>query len=176
MSEAAPDYLEPLVGWRLWSIAWRDGRARLGSPVHSQEWEPGEEFHAACHAERRERWRPWRFAPVEMHAVPGDGCTCGVYALGRPDHLMEECFQPIMMEYRFEYRVIGRVSLWGDIVEASRGWRASIAYPAELWLPEMEHRRRASFDLARAARDLGDYGIPVHLCAPQTPRQVLAGL
>ncbi len=176
MNSTAPDYIEPLVGWRLWSIVESGGKARLGSPVHSQAWTPCEAFHATCHARQRQRRRPWRWEPVEAHDVPAEGCTCGVYALSLSDHLLEECFQPIMMEYRFEYRVIGRVSLWGDVVEAARGWRASIAYPAELWLPEMEHRRRASLDLTRAADDLEAYGVPVHVCASRGPREVLAAL
>ena len=33
------------------------------------------------------------------------------------------------------HRVLGRVSLWGKVVEYDHGWRAEFAYPAELFIP-----------------------------------------
>jgi hypothetical protein len=31
-------------------------------------------------------------------------------------------------------RAMGRVALWGDVVECERGWRASHAYPLDLYV------------------------------------------
>ena len=37
-------------------------------------------------------------------------------------------------------RVLGRVSLWGDVVECAWGWRASFAYPAQIYVPDRVSR------------------------------------
>jgi hypothetical protein len=46
--------------------------------------------------------------------------------------------------------VIGRVFLWGSVVECERGWRAARAYPARLYVP-LGRRGRVSFLSGRAA-------------------------
>jgi hypothetical protein len=53
---------------------------------------------------------------------------------------------------------VGRVSLWGTVCECERGWRASHAYPAQLYVPI------AGIESVRAAcivDDLRRYGVPV---------------
>jgi hypothetical protein len=53
--------------------------------------------------------------------------------------------------------VIGTVSLWGDVVECERGWRAAFAYPSRLFVP-------LGFPgAAEQAVGLADYGVPVEL-------------
>jgi hypothetical protein len=68
-------------------------------------------------------------------------------------------------------RVIGRVALWGDVVEGSAGWRASHAYPTELFVPSGAAgrsglRRRAYVDEIMQALEV--YGVPVDLVSPST--------
>ena len=58
-------------------------------------------------------------------------------------------------------QAIGRVALWGDVVEGARGWRASRAYPAELWLPQLDIDGHGIADVSTIALDLADYGVPV---------------
>jgi hypothetical protein len=53
--------------------------------------------------------------------------------------------------------VIGTVSLWGDVLECERGWRAALAYPSRLFVP-------LGFPgAAERAVGLEDYGVPVEL-------------
>jgi hypothetical protein len=70
-------------------------------------------------------------------------------------------------------RVIGRVALWGDVVEGPFGWRASHAYPVELFVPVpllagIGLRRRAYIDDTLLA--LEAYRVPVELVAPSALR------
>jgi hypothetical protein len=85
-------------------------------------------------------------------------CGCGIYAsrsnvdaakylIGRNDPLVV-------------HRVVGLVRLWGAVFEGSRGWRAELAYPDRLWVPQVP----AACEIARL---LGVYGIPVEAIAAQ---------
>ena len=58
--------------------------------------------------------------------------------------------------------VIGTVSLWGDVLECERGWRAAFAYPSRLFVP-------LGFPgAAEQAVGLEDYGVPVELLDTQS--------
>ena len=58
--------------------------------------------------------------------------------------------------------VIGTVSLWGDVLECERGWRAAFAYPGRLFVP-------LGFPgAAEHAVGLEDYGVPVELLDTQS--------
>ncbi|HKV68333.1 MAG TPA: hypothetical protein VJN72_09605, partial [Gaiellales bacterium] len=60
MSPVTPDYLEPVHGWRLWSVVEAGGRSRLQSLVCPSIWWPGRELAATCEASPRDSLRPWR--------------------------------------------------------------------------------------------------------------------
>jgi hypothetical protein len=75
--------------------------------------------------------------------------------------------------------VVGRVSLWGRVVEAEAGWRASHGYPAALFVPratQSRRRARATVPVERIARELRDYGVPVELVNASTSRQLARAL
>jgi len=103
---------EAVLGWRAWSVIETDDGPRLSSLTRAQGWTPGEELRAAC--DRRQ------------HDSPKRWCSCGVYAGADPADLAALG--------RIAGGVVGQVSLWGRIVEHSRGHRASVAYPARLRL------------------------------------------
>lgn len=170
---AAPDLCEPVHGWRLWFVIMEAGRARLMSPVYPTVWRPGLEVEAVCDARRRELLRPWRLRPAE-HAAPDERCGCGVHAVSRPGDLA--AYVPSVAARRILHRVIGRVSLWGDVVEGPRGWRASRAYPADLMLPAANINRRPMAGLETMALELADYGVPVTICDEMTARDVVDDL
>jgi len=73
-------------------------------------------------------------------------------------------------------RAVGRVALWGDVIEGSRGWRAARAYPAEIWIPHADLRRQPVAELEEIAVELADYGVPVHICDGMTAREVIGAL
>ena len=174
MSVEPPDYVEPFSGWRIWTVVVREGRARLQSPTFFEDWAPREVFEATCRKRFRERYRPWRSYGTG-HAPPADGCDCGVYAMFEPGELAH-FFRTTVMGPRVHYHVFGRVSLWGDVVEADRGWRASSAYPAELWLPEMDYHVGRSLGIAKAEADLAAYGVPLNVRRGTPPRDLLREL
>jgi hypothetical protein len=140
----APDYLEPLVAWRVWAVEWEDGLARLRSLYRSSIWPVGEPLVARCQSRRFRLWRR------SVHEAPFSTCTCGIY--GVPPYYIPKrsCVLPPGCT-----PVIGQVSLWGDIVECERGWRASLAYPARLYVPSV------CPGAEETAADLEDYGVPV---------------
>ena len=71
--------------------------------------------------------------------------------------------------------VIGRVSLWGTVVECAQGWRASLAYPAQLYVPLLPRGRHAAL-AHQFALDLTDYGVPVDLIEVSAPNKLIATL
>jgi hypothetical protein len=103
---------EEVDGWRAWSVVERDGSFFLSSLTRAEEWAPGEPFVATCSRRR--------------HRAPGRGCSCGVYAAADKDELARLG--------RIAGAAIGQVSLWGQVAEHSRGYRAGAAYPSRISL------------------------------------------
>lgn len=149
-----PDYVEPLVAWRVWRVvSVRDGY-RLASVVKSTIWPPGQPLHAECL--RSPLGTLFRRRRAKLHAAPGLGCECGIYGAHLAlisDYLSDQPGQAVT-------RVVGEVLLWGTVVECERGFRVSHAYPARLYLPvdgDDEDR------LAPLRTGLEAYGVPIEL-------------
>jgi hypothetical protein len=119
---------------------WRvDGRYRLWSALHDELWEPRRPLVAAC---------------GDGHTAPDEHCRCGIYAARQP-----ELAQPYLVGRNSPeavHRVLGRVALWGSVVECAHGWRAERAYPLRLWVPDDPFAFEIAFELGR-------YGVPVEL-------------
>jgi hypothetical protein len=103
---------EEVDGWRAWSVVERGGTFVLSSLTRAEEWAPGEPFVATCSRRR--------------HRVPGRGCSCGVYAAADRNELARLG--------RIAGAAIGQVSLWGQVAEHSRGYRAGAGYPSRIRL------------------------------------------
>ncbi len=103
----APDYVEPLVGYRTWH--WTAAGIKS---LNGTFWPVGEPLSAWCRND---------------HEPPGDGCTCGVYAARTLDHLTE-------INYR-DFGISGEVHLWGKVWQHELGYRAEFAYPRKLVVP-----------------------------------------
>jgi hypothetical protein len=144
-----PVYFEPVVAWRVWRVVERRREVFLQSLFRDDRWPVGAALEASC--------RPADEAVfVRDHRPPEGACTCGIYAtelkfidLGLLSHLNAAIGR----------LVIGRVSLWGHVVEAESGWRSERAYPARLYVPVPRFfgRTRAR----RTADGLRRYGVPV---------------
>jgi hypothetical protein len=105
---------EPVIAWRAWALSGhRDGVGMLLRPVagRSRPWKPLEVAEAACKAAR-------------FHAAPNIDCTCGLHGARDPD-LLRKAKAPA---------VLGRVALWGRVIEHQHGYRAQFAYPQRLRL------------------------------------------
>ena len=150
-SAAIPDYAEPLVGWRAWTVG-RNGRLR--SVVKRTTWEPRQAVTARC---LRPRWLRWG----RRHHAPHADCECGVYA-GEMDVAASYFRDPFFGGgSETVTRVLGRVALWGEVVECERGYRASHAYPLELYVAGRTARGDERTCALELAARLEVYGVPV---------------
>jgi hypothetical protein len=119
MQELGP-FTEPITGWRLWQVV------------------PSGQHHGlAAWSTRRLLWPARRRCESyclsggpSVHRAPEPGCRCGVYAFAT----RELAEQALVSEMRPIPTALGRVSLWGQVVQHARGWRAQYAYPYDLWL------------------------------------------
>lgn len=125
LEEIAPDFPEPIVGWRFWDVKTVDGETRLRSVYRACVWPAGAALVARCDAPRL--WRRRR-----RHEPPVSSCRCGIYGapVWRLPMLLEEGVHPADW-----FPVLGTVSLWGSVLECEHGWRASQAYPERLYVP-----------------------------------------
>jgi hypothetical protein len=115
--------------------------------------------------------RPWRKTPL-THTVPDTSCQCGIYAIDDPCKLNSYLDSSYVGRHAL-HRVIGRVSLWGTVIECERGWRAAYAYPAHLYVPLGDPAGAAA---ERIAEELGGYGVPVEIVSNTRPRELLGVL
>ena len=97
-----------------------------------------------------------------MTLAPGDDMARFEYQAREylvPDHTG---WESLSHDARYVHRVVGLASLWGRTVECVQGYRASYAYPAQLWIPTQRPDGRP-VDVEGLALDLVDYGVPIEL-------------
>jgi hypothetical protein len=152
-SFTAPDAFEAIVGWRAWAITDVAGRFRLRSVVAPTLWPTREALGAQCLRPGLRLFRRLRFG----HDPPREACECGIYAA---DAATAATYGTPPAD-RVDRRIIGRVALWGVVVECEHGWRASNAYPYELVVPAHRFRDDRLVPLEALAFDLTAYGVPV---------------
>jgi hypothetical protein len=110
-----PLSIEPAVGWRVWQlIRLDDGDLRLTAVAHATVWPPLGSTPATC--------------ARAAHAAPQADCTCGYYTSSSVQDLAAAGI------FVRGIAVIGTVSVWGTVVEHSRGARSRYAYPSRLRL------------------------------------------
>jgi hypothetical protein len=155
---ATPDYAAPLVGWRTWTAAAGKSGPALRSVVFESPWPPRERLVAICRHQPRSRLLT-RLLRLEPHEAPDERCECGIYAACAPDLVL-----PYLDRYALLWSnsaVIGRVALWGRVIECERGWRGTFAYPTHLYL--LSASRRRGPDARALAGRLAIYGVPVEV-------------
>jgi hypothetical protein len=162
--DRAPDYAEPLSGWRAWLLVERDEVRLLRSVVYPTLWEPRQTLEAECLRGRS-----------GAHPAPELSCGCGIYAAAEPAQAADFLWSYGRSGERGTVlRVLGRALLWGEVVECKAGWRASRAYPSRLYLlSEAAHDTGSTLSAAHA---LSAYGVPVGLLEASTREEVLSAL
>jgi hypothetical protein len=157
----APDYIEPVIGWRSWAVTRSGSEFRLRSIAFTDVWPVREAFVAKCYeAISHFPLRLWRRHP--RHVPVTLDCDCGIHAAADLAsaaaylHLYEDLPQRSIC-----HRALGRVALWGTVVEGELGWRASRAYPQEIFLPAAGVKRRLSLDAI--VEGLSVYGVPIEI-------------
>ena len=120
-----PDRIDPVVGWRMWSLVPAAGRGAepcawvLRSPFVRASWQPSVPLLATCRV---------------CAEPPNQRCSCGVYAYLRSPFVEDA---PLSLGARaaiFTPCVIGQVTGWGRVVQHTKGWRAAKVYPLSLAL------------------------------------------
>jgi hypothetical protein len=158
-----PDYIDPVVGWRSWVAVDQDGEVALASLFLPAVWPAGEPLAAVCVREQPANHWTMRWFGRKTHPAPSEGCECGIYGVRAS---------------RFRIRrtgsgeagrrvVFGRVSLWGLVHEHDAGWRASHAYPEELYVPRCGGDDE---EADRVAAALARYRVPVTVVASPSRR------
>ncbi len=131
----APDFTEPIVGWRLWAVGYDkdDGlKPYLMSLWQSAPWPRGEPMVARCmqvnttHMHWMAKWKLPKLCCVHS---PTERCKCGVYAYSDPGEVTVEPSRKVSL-------LVGRVALWGKTIRHERGYRAQYGYPVSIGLGE----------------------------------------
>jgi hypothetical protein len=158
-----PDYIEPIIGWRVWYAVDDGVGTSLSSVVHRTLWPRGAPLVASC---RRFRVPLWPFQR-QRHDAPASDCKCGIYAVKVPSLRL---YLPETLAWTELVPVVGRVFLWGSVHEHAAGWRAERAYPESLFVPIAELGRRRAIAIMS---DLSGYGVPVQAVEAGTADGVL---
>jgi hypothetical protein len=156
---ASPDYIDPVIGWRSWSSVEIDNETCLSSLYFPTVWPVGRPLTAACLLTRRRTRRLVRLFDPRPHPAPSTACECGIYAV-KPERFR------VNLRGRDEgagLPVFGRVSLWGLVHEHEYGWRASFAYPEQLYVPQLAGHM---LDAEGIAERLALYDVPVEVVRP----------
>lgn len=106
---------EPVLGWRAWRLERRVEGLRLLSLTRNDAWPAHEAMEAGC--------------DVASHAIAPDlACSCGLYAARELAVLARSGIGA------HNAGVIGRVAMWGRVIEHESGLRSEKAYPSRLRL------------------------------------------
>ena len=156
----APDYTDPVVGWRIWRVVRCRGQYLLGSLFNRVAWFPETALEAQCFQS---------IIRSRAHRSPDLRCHCGIYAAQR-----DTIDAALLSQRSLRPLVIGRVNLWGNVLEAEHGWRASRGYPERIFVPRIGGPPKD--DDLRIAEGLEAYGVPVSIVCVDTVASLLPTL
>lgn len=170
-SGAAPDLIEPVVGWRCWGVVRDTEGLRLRSLIYETIWPARRALSAVC---LKQVILPPGAEGVTRHPAPAAACACGVYAASTLRRATEfiDGYAPTG---GIVHRVIGTVALWGSVVEGDRGWRAANAYPRAIFVPQA---RPGTRDLPAEviADGLAGYGVPIEILEASVRLEIVGEL
>jgi hypothetical protein len=122
----AEQSLEPILGWRAWRLLRNStGDLRIVPSTPRAAWEPREPVRATCSGSHTRLYMVFNPELAASHHSPEPGCTCGI-------HSMKDAAR--LARAGRSTAVIGRVAMWGRVIEHSKGFRAELAYPSRLAL------------------------------------------
>jgi hypothetical protein len=131
MSDRAPDVLGEVVAYRAWKVIGTVQLPMLASVVHSGAvWHPQRWTIANCQG--RDECPHSRNDAVGP-GVPGERCTCGMYAARDREHLIQMGYNHYHDDASPVF--IGEVGLAGKVIPGTQGWRAEKGRIRKLWVP-----------------------------------------
>lgn len=169
--DEVPTYLEPLIGWRTWTLEDTTERLRsrdpwaispesdwtkpsITEPVGpmklvsggATEWPLRERLTAVCRN-------------GQDHRSPEPRCRCGIYAAASHQVLRDRGYAAGPDDHRAP-DLVGELWMWGRVMQSDDILRAEFAYPKRLFVP---------FRTWKKAKPLTElYGVPVLLKNPFT--------
>ena len=145
-----PDSITPIEAWRVWLYR----TPHLYAQHSWTQWPMREAMRAECQAKRYSLF-PHATVDGNHKGCPdvAQSCKCGIHAA--------ETIEAALKRSNMVSHIVGRVALWGTVVECETGYRAEYAYPLELWLP-YERKHPGTAAAIEAA-----YGVPVHNGRPE---------
>ena len=101
--------------WRVWSS--RDGLSlhSVAAAPALGEWAPLRPMEARC------GYREMRPPACECESCPGESNKCGIYAYREAPSAVTHAMG-----------IVGRVALWGTVIEHQTGYRGQFAYPIDV--------------------------------------------
>lgn len=125
------------IGFRAWKVQGTLSFPMLASVTHGGTiWHPRRWTFAEC-ARGRDLGDPYR-CPGSLDdaagpGVPGEGCTCGMYAAKDREHLTSLGYSEW---HDVDHPVfIGEVGLAGKVIEGSQGWKGARGRIVRLFVP-----------------------------------------
>jgi hypothetical protein len=128
-----PDVIGEIVGWRAWRVIGQNVKLpMLASVTHGKTiWHPDRWTLATCggktYCHRCEDGR-----------VPGEGCSCGMYAAKSREQLVDLGYNRGGDPRRPVF--IGEVGFVGKVIPGSQGWRAEKGRIVRLYVPFQHFR------------------------------------
>jgi hypothetical protein len=116
---------EPILGWRAWRLRRTESGLRIVPTTPRSAWEPRVAIHATCSGSHTREYMVHNPELAKFHRSPEPGCTCGIHALKDPARLARSGRTAA---------VVGRVAMWGRVIEHTKGHRAEFAYPSRMRL------------------------------------------
>ncbi|MCY4625350.1 MAG: hypothetical protein OXC99_10185 [Chloroflexi bacterium] len=119
MAEASPietrlGYVTAWRTWRVWSSPDSLSLHSVAAAPSLGEWQPLQPMEARC------GYREMRPPACQCESCPGDGNHCGIYAYREAPSAVTHAMG-----------VVGRVALWGTVIEHATGYRGQFAYPID---------------------------------------------
>jgi hypothetical protein len=139
------------------------GQLRLRSVVFDTIWPAQDELVAVCNRAWQRIRVPLLSRKERRHEIPHRRCSCGVHASN--DVEVAASYLYLYDDVRQRHlcgRAIGRVSLWGSVVEGDLGWRGSHAYPQRIFLPSTDRNGR-DVDVDEMLEGLSRYRVPIEV-------------
>src|SRR5262249_30305685 len=121
-----------ITGYRAWKVIGERSFPLLASVTHKETvWHPDRWTYATCQGD------------LACHRcvdgrVPGEGCTCGLYAARDRAHLTTMHYNRPAKDGR--PKVIGEVGFAGKVIPGSQGYRAERGRVKRLFVPFAEWR------------------------------------